>query len=309
MKVVVIGGGGFLGSYLVETLLANNQDVRVFDRPGARYLEYSSQQGANIVTGNFLDPNAVGNAISDCDIVYHLVSATAPQTSNKNPRYDVEANLIGTLQLLEQMRSANVKKIIFASSGGTVYGIPREIPIKESHPTDPISPYGITKLAIEKYLHLYWTLYGMDYCILRIANAYGARQPITQTQGVIAAFLGKAVSKEEIMIWGDGSILRDYVYASDIANAFLQASLYHRELKVFNIGSRHGHSLNDLISVIENIIQVPLQVKYLPGRPFDVPVNILDISRAKRHLNWEPKVLLEDGILYSLEWMRRHQNI
>src|SRR6185312_16141508 len=102
---------------------------------------------------------------------------------NENPRYDVEANLIGTLQLLEQMRSTNVKKIIFSSSGGTVYGTPKEIPIKESHPTDPISSYGITKLAIEKYLHLYWTLHGVDYCVLRISNAYGARQPITATQG------------------------------------------------------------------------------------------------------------------------------
>ena len=307
MKAVIIGGGGFLGSHLAETLLANGQDVRIFDQPGARYLEYSSQRGAGIVTGNFLNPNDVGKAIVDCDVVYHLVSATVPQTSNENPRYDVESNLIGTLQLLEQMRSANVKKIIFASSGGTVYGIPHEIPIKESHPTDPISSYGITKLAVEKYLHLFWTLYGLDYCVLRIANAYGARQPITQTQGAIAAFLGKADSKEEITIWGDGTVLRDYVYAGDIANAFFQASLYQGELKVFNLGSGHGHSLNDIIGVIENIIQVPLQVKYLPGRPFDVPISILDISRAKLHLHWEPKVRLEEGILSAFEWMQRDQ--
>jgi UDP-glucose 4-epimerase len=307
MKAVIIGGGGFLGSHLAETLLANGQEVRVFDQPGARYLDYSSLRGAKIVTGNFLDPNAVGNAISDCDVVYHLVSATVPQTSNENPRYDVEANLIGTLQLLEQMRNDPVKKIIFASSGGTVYGIPQEIPIKESHPTNPISSYGIIKLAIEKYLHLFWTLYGIDYAILRISNAYGARQPITQTQGAIAAFLGKAAAKEEIIIWGDGTVLRDYVYASDIANAFLQASLYQGELKVFNIGSGQGHSLNDLISAIENITQVPLQVKYLPGRRFDVPVNVLDISRAKSHLRWGPKVRLEEGVLSAFEWMQQEQ--
>jgi len=307
MKCVIIGGGGFIGSHLVETLLASGQDVQVFDRPDARYLEYASQRGANIITGNFLDPKDVGKAISNCDVVYHLVSATVPQTSNENPRYDIEANLIGTLHLLEQMRSANVKKIIFASSGGTVYGIPHEIPIKETHPTDPISSYGITKLAIEKYLHMYWTLYGVDYCILRIANAYGARQPITQTQGVIPAFLSKVAGKEEIIIWGDGSVLRDYIYASDIANAFLQASLYQRELKVFNIGSGYGHSVNDIISAIENYIQIPLQVKYLQGRPFDVPVNVLDISRAKSHLGWEPKVRLEEGIAHAFEWMQSVQ--
>jgi len=305
MKAVLIGGGGFLGSHLAETLLANGQDVCIFDQPGARYLDYSSHRGAKIVTGNFLDPNAVGEAISDCDIIYHLVSATVPQTSNENPRFDVEVNLIGTLKLLEKIRESSVKKLIFSSSGGTVYGIPQEIPIKESHPTDPISSYGITKLAIEKYLHLYWTLYGMDYCILRISNAYGARQPITPTQGAIAAFLGKALSKEEIVIWGDGTVLRDYIYASDIANAFLQASLIQGELKVFNIGSGHGHSLNDIIAAIENITDVPLKVKYLPGRPFDVPVNVLDITRAKSHLGWDPKVRLEEGVLSAWEWLQQ----
>lgn len=307
MKAVIIGGGGFLGSHLVEALLAHGEQVQVFDQPGARYLDYSHQRGAEIVIGNFLDANAVGEAISDCDVVYHLAAATVPQTSNENPRYDVEANLIGTLHLLEQLHNAQVKKIIFASSGGTVYGVPHEIPIKESHPTDPTSSYGITKLAIEKYLHLFWTLHGLDYCILRISNAYGARQPITQTQGAIAAFLGKAVAKEEIGIWGDGTVLRDYIYASDIANAFLQASLYQGDLKVFNIGSGHGHSLNDLIGAIENITHIPLQVKYLPGRPFDVPVNVLDITRATSHLRWEPTIRLEDGISRTLEWMLKEQ--
>ena len=305
MKVLIIGGGGFLGSHLAATLLAHGEEVQIFDQPGARYLDYSSQRGATILTGNFLDPNAVGQAVSDCDLVYHLVSTTVPQTSNENPRHDVETNLVGTLQLLEEVRKAKVKKLIFASSGGTVYGIPQEIPIKESHPTDPISSYGITKLAIEKYLHLYWTLHGMDYCILRVSNAYGARQPVTQVQGAIATFLGKAASKEEIVIWGDGTVLRDYVYASDIANAFYQASLYTGESKVFNIGSGHGHSLNDIIGAIGNITQVPLQVKYLPGRPFDVPVNVLDITRAKSHLGWEPRVRLEEGVLSAWEWMQR----
>ena len=307
MKTVILGGGGFLGSHLVETLLANGQEVRVFDRPDAHYLEEARQRGAHIITGNFLDSNDLGNALLGCDVVYHLVSTTVPQTSIEDPRYDVESNLIGTLHLLEQMRRLDLKKIIFASSGGTVYGIPQEIPIKESHPTDPISSYGITKLAIEKYLHLYWTLYGIEYCVLRISNAYGARQPITQTQGAIAAFLGKAVRKEEIIIWGDGSVLRDYVYASDIANAFLQAALYQGDLKVFNIGSGSGHSLNDIIGAIENIIHIPLRIKYLPRCSFDVPINVLYISRARSSLGWEPKVLLEEGILSAYKWIQQAQ--
>lgn len=301
MRYLVVGGGGFLGSHLSEALLAENHEVVIFDQPNARYLEYSRQQGAVIKTGDFLNSDDIRKAMENCDIVYHLISTTVPQTSNENPQNDIRTNVIGSLCLLDEARNQGIKKIIFSSSGGTVYGIPQEIPIKESHPTEPISSYGIGKLTIEKYLHLYWVLYKLDYCILRISNAYGARQPITPTQGVIAAFLDKATNNEEIIVWGDGSVLRDYVYASDIANAFLKASLYQGDLKVFNIGSGHGHSLNDIIGAIENIIQVPLQVKYLPGRPFDVPINVLDISRAKLHLNWEPKVRLEEGILYSLE--------
>jgi UDP-glucose 4-epimerase len=246
--------------------------------------------------------------MENCDTVFHLISTTVPQTSNENPQDDIRTNVIGSLCILDEARKQGVKKIVFPSSGGTVYGIPQEIPIKESHPTEPISSYGITKLAIEKYLHLYWALYGLDYCILRISNAYGARQPITPTQGAIVAFLSKATSKKEIVIWGDGTVLRDFVYASDIANAFLKASLYQGDLKVFNVGSGHGRSLNDIIGVIGNIIQFPLQVKYLPGRPFDVPVNVLDITRAKSHLGWEPKVRLEEGISSAFEWMQRQPN-
>jgi UDP-glucose 4-epimerase len=307
MRSLILGGGGFLGSHLSEALLAESDDVVIFDRPNARYLEYSQRQGATILTGDFLNVDDIRAAMKNCDLVYYLISTTVPQTSNENPQHDIRTNVIGLLCVLDEARRQGLQKIIFSSSGGTVYGIPREIPIKENHPTEPISSYGIGKLTIEKYLHLYWVLYKLDYCILRVSNAYGARQPVTQTQGAIASFLGKATNKEEIIVWGDGSVLRDYVYASDIANAFLKASHYQGDMKVFNIGSGHGHSLNDIIRAIENITQVPLQVKYLPGRPFDVPINVLDISRAKIHLNWEPKVPLEEGILYSLEWIQREQ--
>ena len=305
MKCVIFGGGGFIGSHLSEALIEDGHDVSIFDRPDARYLENSRQQGANILTGDFFNPSDISRAIINCDIVYHLVSVTVPQTSIDNPRYDVEANVIGTLQLLDEMRKAQIPRIIFASSSGTVYGIPQEIPITESHPTEPMSSYGICKLTIEKYLHLYWMLYGLDYCILRIANAYGERQPITETQGVISSFLDKVLPKSEMIVWGDGSVIRDYVYVSDIAKAFLRASHYKGESRIFNIGGGQGHSLNDIVSILEDITRQPLQPKYLPGRPFDVSVNVLDISRAKQHLNWQPEIGLQEGISRTFEWMLR----
>jgi UDP-glucose 4-epimerase len=307
MKCVIMGGGGFIGSHVSETLLAANHEVSIFDRPDARYLEYSHQQGINIITGDFLNPDNIRQAIAGCDVIFHLISASVPQTSNDNPQHDIRANVIGSLQLLDEARELGIKKIIFSSSGGTVYGIPQEIPIKESHPTDPISSYGISKLTIEKYLHLYWVLYGLDYCVLRISNAYGDGQPITETQGVIASFLDKARTGSEITVWGDGSIIRDYIYAGDIAKAFLRAATHEGEVKIYNIGSGQGHSLNDIIGAIEKITQGSLQVRYLPRRPFDVPINVLEISRAKMHLNWQPTVGLFEGISRTFEWMLKDQ--
>lgn len=308
MKAVLLGGGGFLGSYIAEHLLANGQTVCILARKNSPYLEHVRHLGAKIIFGNFLDADTLATVVADCDIVYHLISATNPQTSNENPRYDVEANLLGTLQLLEHMRKVGIKKIIFASSGGTIYGIPDKTPISEGHHTNPVNSYGIIKLAIEKYLHLFWHLYGINYCILRISNVYGIRQPVTNSQGVVASFLDKAIKGEELVVWGDGTALRDYIYISDVASVFFKASLYHGEPRIFNIGSGKAHSVNDIINILQKKFSGSLRVKYLPKRPFDVPVNILDVSCAKRHLNWEPKVTFEEGILFTFEWMKKNHS-
>jgi len=307
MKCAVIGGGGFIGSHLSETLLANGHQVTVFDRQEARFITELERVGASITTGNFLNQDDIQKALINIDVVYHLLSATVPQTSIDDPIFDVQTNILGTLQLLNVAKEAQVKKIVFSSSGGTVYGIPKEIPVKESHPTNPISSYGITKLTIEKYLHLYATLYQMNYCILRIANAYGERQPVTGTQGVIGAFLNKAIHNIDVTVWGDGSVMRDYIYIDDIVNAFIKAGAYEGEPRIFNIGVGQGHSLNDIINIIEQVTQRPLVVNRMPGRIFDIPVNVLDISRAKMYLQWQPMVGILEGISRTFEWMTKEQ--
>lgn len=293
-----------MGSHLCEALLVSGHEVRVLDRPDSRYLDYSKGCGASLIIGDFLNPDDIRSAISNCDVVYHLVSTTVPQTSNNDPGYDVQTNVLGTLRMLDEARKAHVKKIVFASSGGTVYGVPQKIPIKENHPTEPVNSYGVCKLAIEKYLHLYRTLYALDYCILRIANAYGEGQPVTDTQGVIPAFLEKALQHKELIVWGDGSVIRDYTYIGDITSAFIKASNYEGKLRIFNIGTGRGHSLSQVISIIEQIIKRPLPIKYMVARPFDVPVNVLDTSRAKSHLDWQPAVGLTEGISRTFEWMK-----
>jgi UDP-glucose 4-epimerase len=303
MRCLIIGGAGFIGSHLCEALLAEDHKVTVFDRREAPNLEWLRQKGVVLSIGSFFNAEDLQHALEDQEIVFHLLSTTVPQTSNEDPAYDVETNIIGTLKFLDEVRKSSVKKVIFASSGGTVYGIPKEIPIQENHPTDPTSSYGIGKLIIEKYLHLYWILHGLDYCILRIANAYGERQRPSPTQGVIPVFLERALGNHEVIVWGDGSVMRDYIFVTDIAHALTKTLSYSGEIKIFNIGSGQAHSLSDVILAIERVTGRPLRVKYTTGRPFDVPISVLDISRAKSYLNWVPTISLFEGIARMYAWM------
>lgn len=295
-----------MGSHLCEALLAEGHSVRIFDRPNLkRFREFSADEQVEWVEGDFANQADIDQAVPDCEVIYHLVSTTLPKSSNDNPVYDVETNVISTLHLLEVARKANVSKIIFISSGGTVYGVPDTVPIKEDHPTNPICSYGITKLTIEKYLNLYYTLYGLDYSILRMANPYGERQRTSASQGAVAVFLHRAIRNETIEIWGDGSVVRDYIYVSDATDAMVKALSSSGE-KLLNIGSGQGQSLNKILDAIENVLGRPVSRSYVAGRSLDVPVSVLDISRTRESLNWEPKVSFIDGLRRTLLWMTKN---
>jgi UDP-glucose 4-epimerase len=205
--------------------------------------------------------------------------------------------------MLEVAASEGIRKVIFASSGGTIYGIPLETPIRETHPTDPICSYGIGKLAIEKYLHLYHVQHGLDYCILRMANPYGEGQRPMSSQGAVAVFLDRALHNKALEIWGDGSVIRDYIYIGDVAEAFMKAMMYSGEHRIFNIGCGQGWSLLDLISNIETVIRRPIARIHVSGRTCDVPANVLDISRANKSLNWQPRTSLQDGVAQTWRWV------
>lgn len=305
MKCLLLGGGGFLGSHLCDALLARGEKVKIFERPNLhRYRKFADDEKLEWVDGDFTNREEVASAVAGCDVIYHLVSTTLPQSSNINPVYDVETNVVSTLHLLEAARLAGVRKIIFISSGGTVYGIPQELPISEDHPTEPICSYGIGKLAIEKYLFLYRKLHGLDYCVLRLANPYGERQRETGLQGAVSVFLYKALLKEEIEVWGDGSVVRDYIYVGDTVNAMVKAIDYDGDVRIFNIGRGKGYSLNEIVDEIEGMLGCPVKLKYLPGRPIDVPVNVLNIERAATFLQWQPRLTLREGLKRTLNWLR-----
>lgn len=308
---LVIGGRGFIGSHLVDSLLVKGCKVRSFDRPGVTSLEENHPSNSNIeqIDGDFLNEVDIGNALVDCDICYHLVSTTTPKSSNDNPLFDVESNILATVRLLTKAVKAGVKKIVFASSGGTVYGIPTQVPTPENHATNPICSYGITKLTIEKYLDLFHKLHGLDYSILRVANPYGERQQTNKDQGAVAVFLQKALHREEIEIWGDGSIIRDYIYIGDVISALLAASDYAGAERVFNIGAGRGLTLNNVLDSIDKVIGYPTQRRYIAGRGYDVPSNVLSVERARQELGWSPRVGFEEGLEYFFNFLSKTQAV
>lgn len=306
MKIAIFGGGGFIGSTIADRLLLDGHSLRVFERPRIEpYREFSAAEDVEWMTGDLMSTHDVGAALDGVDAVMHLVSTTLPKSSNDDPIYDVQSNLVATLQLLNLMVAKGVGKIVFISSGGTVYGNPCYLPIDEKHPTDPLVSYGITKLAIEKYLQIYQAMHGIKANILRVSNPFGDRQRIETAQGAVAAFLSRALRGLPIEVWGDGSVARDYLYVGDVAEAFALAVAYNGAHSVFNISSGKGTSLNEVIRLIEQVTGVQLQRENRPGRAFDVPVSVLDNALALRELGWSPKVSLEDGIMRTAVHMRK----
>jgi UDP-glucose 4-epimerase len=309
-RCLVLGGRGFIGSHLVDALLNQGYIVRCFDRPNIQALSASCLESSNfeLYEGDISSESDLENALKDCDICYHLISTTLPKSSNADPIFDVESNVLGTIRLLNHAVKFGVKKIIFVSSGGTVYGVPTQLPITEKHSTEPICSYGITKLAIEKYLQLFNQLYDLDYTVLRLANPFGERQRTHASQGAVAVFLNKVLHDEQIEIWGDGSIVRDYIHIADVVDALLMSISPSTGDHLFNIGAGCGHSLNEVIDMIEKVTGKTAMRKYLPARAFDVPRSVLCIERAKLNLGWSPKINFEQGLLRFSEWLLHPEN-
>ena len=280
--------------------------MRIFERPRVEpFRRFKASEPVEWITGDSLSTHDVNSAVKGADVVLHLISTTLPKNSNDDLIYDVQSNLVGTLQMLNAMEANNVRKIVFISSGGTVYGIPKYLPIDEEHPTDPLVSYGITKLTIEKYLYLFERLHGIKAITLRVSNAYGERQRIETAQGAVGVFLHRALTGNPVEIWGDGSVTRDYIHVSDVAEAFAQAVKYSGPKNIFNISSGSGTSLNELVLMLEKALGKPIERRYLPARPFDVPVSVLCNDLARTELNWTSSTSMGTGITQTAEWMKR----
>lgn len=293
-NVLIVGGTGFIGRYLISELLAHSHIIRVVDLVQPEWLPNS----VDFIQASFTEKSdKLARAFEGIDVVYHLASTTLPKSSNENIQFDIESNLIGSVNLLQYSVDSKVDKFIFASSGGTVYGNCTSLNISESDPTNPISSYGIVKLAVEKYLNLFSHQYGISTCSLRISNPYGALQDLNKAQGIIPIFMRKIKNGEPIEIWGDGSISRDFIYIDDLVNAMRKCLEVDFDSDVINISSGEAISINRIIELIENVLGCPASVKYKGAREEDVRYTCLDNNRAKLLLNWTTQTSVEEGLV------------
>jgi len=304
-SILVTGGNGFIGSHFVDALAAAGRRVVALDLY-PRTFEPSPENAASI-QGNLADPELIGRVLVDegVEVVVHAAWASIHETSLKDPAADLEANLVPTVRLLDACREAGVRRFVFLSSGGQVYGIPNETPVREDHPADPISAYGAAKLAAEKYVGMYTRMYGLESVVLRPSVPYGPRQNPRRRQGAVAVFVYRALLGQPVEIWGDGEVLRDYFYIEDLSRALAAAvDLPAAAGGVFNLGGRETVSLNGLVAAVERALDLKIEVRYQEARRFDVPELELDWSAARRVLGWSPEVDLDDGIRRTAAWIR-----
>jgi len=297
----VLGAGGFIGSHLCQALVAAGAQVRGF---GRRPLFPDSMPRINFTYGEFNDRTALARAIDGAEVVFHLLGGTTPEVSNNDPAADLQSSTLASIHLFELCRNSGVRKLVFASSGGTVYGVPSVVPITEDAQTDPISAYGINKLAVEKFAQLYDHLGGAKAVSLRIANPFGPFQSPSRRQGLIPAATMALLADVPFEVWGDGSVIRDYVYVTDVVEALVSAAAYDGRFKIFNIGSGVGRSIVDVVNSLGEILGRTPKLRFKASRRADVPKNILDIQRANDALAWSPRTHWVDGLRKSLEWVQ-----
>lgn len=283
MNIVILGAAGFIGTNLALGL-AKHHDYRLtlVDEK----LEYFSKmlqiENSKIVQLEFNNEMVLDDILEGQDMVYHLISTNNPALSNVNIGQDLIDNISISINLLEACVRKKIKQIIYISSGGTVYGPDARCPIAESAETNPINTYGVQKLTIEKLLYLYGYMHGLDYKIIRLSNPYGPYQRPNGKLGVISTFIYRALNQQKIVVYGDGSVVRDYIYIDDAIGGIELIVNSETKDKIFNLGSGNGRSVNDVISIIANVLNLPIEVEYIDKRSVDVPKNVLDISRFKK---------------------------
>lgn len=304
-KILVLGADGFIGSNLVKRLSKRSDtDVVGFDLfKDGKAKNLDPAENLELFSGNFLNRSDLGRALRGADYVFHLVSLTTPGSSMDDPLIDTETNIKGTIALLEECTKANIKKVIFSSSGGAIYGNQDEGVFSEDSQTNPISPYAISKLTIEKYLEYFRLHHGLQYLVLRYSNPYGPGQNVVGSQGIIPIFLNLVKQNLPIVVYGKGDNVRDYIYIDDLVA--ITETIFDKRTKfnVYNVGSGVGISISAVISEIESVTGKKAKVNNLPKRDIDVESVVLDIGRISDEFGGFERVSLRDGIRKTWEWL------
>lgn len=293
-----------MGSHLIPQLLSTGRSVTVVGRSGIPRSTLPKEVG--YVSGDFGSRELIGGLLDCHDEIIHLAYATVPNTSFDNPLADLLQNLPPTVQLFSEVATRG-GRMVLVSSGGTVYGEATQLPIREEHPTNPVSPYGVTKLTLEKYAHLYAITHGLKVVCVRPANAFGVGQRPDTGQGFVSTAMASCMHGKPIKIFGERGTVRDYLYVSDLAAGIVSALEKGRLLETYNLGSGTGRTNMDVVEAMSPLMKeigCEVRIEHLPERVFDVHANVLDSTKLHLHTGWEPKVDFNRGLEMTRDWLR-----
>jgi UDP-glucose 4-epimerase len=302
-KSLVFGANGFIGSHLVDSLVERGHEVRAFDRFSREINRFNSSDRIEEYAGDFLNRHDIAEALEGVNVVYHFISTTTPITAEDDPLIDVETNIRMSIQLFEECIKKGVNKVVFASTGGAIYGNINQIPFSESTLPQPVSPYAIAKLTIEHYLRYFKVKYGLDSVAYRISNPYGPRQPLHRKQGVIPIFMEKLAGDQELTVLGDGEMVRDYIFVKDAADMIAEASTQKNNKEVYNIGAGQGVSINQLLELIEKVTDKKARTVRQPAPKTFTQTAILDTKLFTDEFGLAPNTGLEEGLARTWKYV------
>jgi UDP-glucose 4-epimerase len=312
MNILILGAAGFIGTNITLKLAADkNNRITLVDKSREFFGDIAHFGLENVIIKEYkFEMNTdFESLLLNQDVIYHLVSTTVPTTSNLHVSQELIANVVVTSMLLDACVKCNIKKVIFISSGGTVYGKEENCPLKEDTATNPISSYGIQKITIEKLLYLYQYMYGLDYRVIRLANPYGPYQRPNGILGAITTFTYKALKGEEVVVYGNGSVIRDFIYIDDAIRAIIMITNGENKHRTFNLGCGYGISIKEVLETIGDVLALELKVKYASGRRVDVPINYLDISRYEKAYGDLNPISLCEGIKKTAKFIKEHYKL
>jgi UDP-glucose 4-epimerase len=304
VRVLVTGGAGFIGSNVVDGLLADGHEVAVLDDLSTGRREFLAPR-ARFVEADLVDAAAVDRLIADFrpEVVSHHAAQIDVRRSVREPGFDARVNVLGSLALLEACVRHGVRKVVYASTGGAIYGEGRLLPATEDHPVNPEAPYGVSKHVVEHYLYTWKLLHGLDYTVLRYPNVYGPRQSPHGEAGVNAIFIGLMLAGERPRIFGTGDQVRDYLYVDDVVRAN-RLALARGDGEILNLGTGIGTSVLDIVHELNRILGTSIEPIHEPARAGEVQRIYLDATRAGRVLGWTPTVDFAEGLRRTVEWVR-----